>query len=250
MKRFRLLLASMLFALMLMLPLTNSAWAQEDSGATEDTTETDSTGTDPAETDTTSTDEATEDSRSGRPTQEEIDARIQSRIDAREERLTAAEERRIAGRCTGAQNKLQGAITRAENVESARMSAYDNVSAKLSQMVDRLDAASIDTTDLVAQVAEFDSMVTQFYADFDTYQQALADAAAMDCEENAEGFVAALEEARSLLEQLKTDASAIKEHVRTNILTTLGEIKDSLASDTTDGDESGAEDAASEGEGN
>lgn len=138
---------------------------------------------------------------------------------------------RTADRCEAAQEKILTAIDRVSTAVSGRLEKYDGMTSRIQTVIDRLDAAGIDTATLATQLETFEAIIAEFSANYDLYEQALDDAAYINCTDDAEGFLLALDEARDLRTDLVSSVAGIRSHVRDAIIQTLNEIKDSLGSD-------------------
>ncbi len=149
-----------------------------------------------------------------------------------EEQITIAQQQRVASRCAAAQTKLDSAVQKAQEVETNRSDAYANIVTKLNSLVLRLQASSIDTTALEAQIAAFDNEVSAFFNAFETYQLALSDAAEVDCESDTESFLLALQDARQQNALLKQSAMNLRTYVKDTIGGTLEDIRSTLDSGT------------------
>jgi hypothetical protein len=169
------------------------------------------------------------DTTSVNPTAEERKA-------AREEKfmdkVTSTRKNRVAARCAGAQTKLSAIITAGETVKTNRQEKYTRLTAKLDSIVTRLAATDADTALLETQVAEVKQLVADFNLTYDNHLTALKDAADLNCEEDTEGFLLALEEAKSQRGEAKAAAMDIREYVTKNILITLQDIKSSFAANS------------------
>ncbi len=165
---------------------------------------------------------------------EERDARKAERKERIEERVDQARLTQAAARCTGAQNALEAAVNRVEGVQTRRTEQYGKISEKLNGLTNRIRATDIDTTNLEAQIEQFDTLVQEFYAELNVYYLALSDASEMDCEADAEAFLLAVEDARESVPTLKDMAKAIRSQVRDTIVSTLRSIADELSNKTSD----------------
>ena len=220
--------ALMVIAMLMLIPVVGLSYAQDDDDDDDESIE-------------TTTVEQTNETGSQADRRAEQEARKLERQQAVEAVIDQVRQTRVSQRCAAAQGKISAAVTRADSLEQNRTTIYNTVSTKLSGLVDRLNAAEVDTTVLAEQVTAYDSVVAEFFALLDNYQLALSDAAGIDCEEDTEGFILALDDARKLREQLKTKAQEIRSWVRDTIVPTLMDIKDSLSQDSSDqgeGDES------------
>lgn len=163
--------------------------------------------------------------------------RRQQREADRAEAIDSFRLERTTERCAATQDKFQTAMTRAAEIKSNRADKYAAITAKLENIITRLDVSGIDSSELSGQVAVLGDMVSEFKGLFDIYQLALEDAASIDCVTDTEGFILALDEARSLRDDLKTGSAEIKTYIRGTIIDTLNKIKQALNSDDSAGEE-------------
>ncbi len=215
MNKYKTPILTLVMAAMLLMPVASVSHAQGEDEPEEVETSTEST--------------TVETERSPEERAAELEARKEERRSRIEAEVSETKEQRVAGRCNGAQQKLAKALSRSETVETNRTDAYAKISEKLNTLVNRLIAAEVDTALLEEQIEEYDTLVNEFFILLDSYQQALTDATEVDCEEDTEGFLLALEDARATLDDLKAKSKAIRSQVRDTIVATLNDIKDSLS---------------------
>lgn len=214
------LLLSMSAAMLLVVSMPAVVRAQTDN--VNDQTDT-ATTTDADTTDSTAADRA-----AGRAAR--IDAYKTQVSDA----ITATEERRIAAACKAAQTVISRLQTNLEEAITKRTRVYNNVTEKLKTIVERLQAASVDTNELETAITEMERQIAAVLDMVRTYQATLFDLAEMDCEADPAGFKAALAVARQQRTELVSLAQTLREYITVTIKDILQRLRDSLASDTTD----------------
>jgi len=212
-----------------MLPLT--VYAQEPIDPTITTQQTDS------EEEPSSDDSVTK--------REERLARYKEKL---EERLSAAEERKIRNSCKAAQVITGKLAQNADTVRAVRERAYTQVNEKLTNLVEKLQAASVDTTELEAAIESMAEITEEFFAAMEEYQTAIDDLSAMDCEENPEEFKAALEEAKRLRVTVISSSQSLRKYANETLKPILQSIRAELSGeedgiDTTNTDDSNEQDA-------
>lgn len=165
----------------------------------------------------------------------------QARIDAFKERvttrLTAAQERRIANACKAAQGKVTSLQNNLTTAVEKRRSAYANVSDKLEEIVRKLQAASVDTTELEAAITEMNRQAAAVVSAIESYSATLADLAGMDCEADPQGFQAALTVAREQRTALVGQVQGLRDYINGTIKPNLQAIREQLTNDSANGSE-------------
>jgi hypothetical protein len=124
--------------------------------------------------------------------------------------------------------RIQALSTQAGTIREVRELVYDNLTKRLDAMVLRLQNNQIDAAKLETANTELDAKIAEFFTDFDSYQSALEDAGAMDCQTDPSGFFVALQDARMQRKDLITEAKAIRMFVRDNIRKVFAEVKKSI----------------------
>lgn len=152
-------------------------------------------------------------------------------------KLTTVEEARFKERCKAAQGTVGALITRFGTGVIKRTKAYENLSHRLEDLIPKLKAANINTTELEQQKTELDAKIATYNTDLAAYKQALNDLKAFDCVTDPTGFKAALEAARTAHAALMTDATAIRSYVVDTIKPTLSEIRTQLQDKKSNGQE-------------
>ncbi len=161
---------------------------------------------------------------------ETIKNRIEARRTALKTALDQARKDRITARCEAAQAKLETRQESANQVLVNRKERYSKIQSRLDKLISRLDAAEIDTAALSLVDTQLDELIADFQVDFNNYVVALSDAASIDCVADTEGFVAAIEDARTQLNTSKEGAMAIRALIQNDIKTALTDIKTALVS--------------------
>ena len=158
--------------------------------------------------------------------------KLQDRLDARKQKqalnLSAADSARIASRCVNAQGKIRSLEGRVQGIETSRLQSYANIKSRLDKLVDKLKANNVDTTNLVANIAQYGVKTDTFFNLLTEYKQATADMGAMDCTTDAEGFQASLMSARDALATLRTSAEDIRSYLKNDVQQTLKTIRQQL----------------------
>jgi hypothetical protein len=215
MKKFKLLAAASL-ALLLSLGWTPILMAQ--SGESDQTEQTEQTT---------------------KPSVEEIKARVEERKAKHKLALGEAQKKILALKCKRAQGLINGLSQKASALQTNRARVYDDITDRLTKLIEKLQAKGADTTELEENLAEYKTKVGAFKTNLAAYKLALEDMKDMDCIEDPEGFKASLEEARDIRDAMKEDAKAIRQYVVTVIKETLKEIRAALAEGATSTERTG-----------
>lgn len=157
-----------------------------------------------------------------------LEERLAKRKAELEQKLTAAQEARLKTRCKAAQGLLKAAEVRIKGVETRRMTAYEKLISRLSELSTKLKGQGVDTTELDAQLTELQTSIDAFKAQIEEYKQSVSDLAAMDCTADPEAFKASLEAARAARAEAVEAAKEIHDYVLGTIKETLKEIKSQL----------------------
>lgn len=205
----KLLLGAALAAPFLMI---NVASAQQDSGRmTTQSTET-------AQTTTTEPQPLTAEQKSA----------VKQRMDKRKAEVkalvSAAEKQRIQRNCKNAQGKLSSLRGRITGIETSRAQVHDNLVTRLKKVSEKAGTTS-EGTELTAQIATLEEMITKFKLDLAEYRLVVGDLADSDCAADGEAFKDALVQAREAQKKVQADAIEIKKYVNDTIKPTLLAIK-------------------------
>ncbi len=165
--------------------------------------------------------------------------RLQQYKDKLQDKLTVAQERRIQGACKAAQTITTKLAANIERVRANRKSAYDNVNSKLKEVVAKIRATDVDTTELDAAIVTLKSKMDAFMGAVDTYQTTVSDLSEMDCQADPSAFKAALESAKSQRVALVSSSQDIRLYVNNTIKPILKTIKDTLQANRDKTDQAG-----------
>ncbi len=165
------------------------------------------------------------------------DARIKALKETLKVKLATAEKKKIQDKCQGAQGKTSSVIGRFKGIETSRGEVHKNLLNRLNELVTKLKAKSVDTTELEAAITVLNTKIETFSTDLATYKQSVADLKAIDCKTNPDDFKTALMAARTNLEKVRTDAKDIHTYLKETIKPILKELRDVLEpkTETTDG---------------
>lgn len=157
-----------------------------------------------------------------------LEERLTERKEALSTRLTTAQTTRLAARCEAAQAKI---TTHREKVASGitnRTTAYTNIQTKLNDLATKLKS-KVDTTQLEAELEVLDQKISDFSTAVTTFQQTLADLKEVKCTEDASGFRASLDAAKTEQTAVSNAAKAVRTQVQDVIKPLLQAIRTELA---------------------
>lgn len=177
----------------------------------------------------TSLDETVEQRSNERGQEESAQDRINRIKNNSADKITAAEERRIEARCSNAQNRIQQLQTRQNAAIENRQELYLRVSSRLTEIVQKLQAANVDTTELEVAVDEMTSTITESLNFIEEYTQSLADISDMDCAADPQGFKALLDNSRKNRVEILSGYSEIQVVKNEKVKPILQSIRESLS---------------------
>lgn len=219
MRRFKIIVTGLgLFALMIVSSFgVSSVFAQDEDDATSSQT------------------------RSGRDTgQTERGATREERASERRTERSAVisedREARVIAKCEGVQTSVSNRIENESVRFKKRSGTYVNLQEKLAVLSDRFEVSEVDTTELDSLIEELNRLIADFNETFTNYGYALSDMTAIDCSENVEEFLLALEDGRVYIDELKQKAAAIRVYITENIVFELNSIKTELKADSAESD--------------
>lgn len=143
-------------------------------------------------------------------------------------KLTNAQKVRLQTKCKAAQGLMAPIKSKVTGYEQGRGEVYSKVVTRLKDVSIKVKAKGISTTELDAAITTLEGKVTTFNTDIAIYKQAVSDLTDMECTTDPEAFQASLQEARSALEKVKSDATDIRSYVKDTIKPILLTIKGQL----------------------
>jgi len=145
---------------------------------------------------------------------------------------TVAEQIKIKANCKAAQVKGRILSTQITQKIALRSAAYVAVTVNIDNLINDLNAANVDTTELQTESDALQKLITTYGTDLKVYQDNITDMNAVDCVADPVGFKAALEAARASQATVLKDIKAIRAYVNDTIKPTLQAI---ITSNTTNG---------------
>jgi hypothetical protein len=161
-----------------------------------------------------------------RATQRE--ARIRALKEKKDGRIAASEERIIESRCRSAQVVVDKLQSRLNKVVDNRREKYSNLTSRLNELMQKLQLAGVDTTELEAAIVEIELISTSALTTIETYYTNLSDLATMDCESDPAGFKALIDEARSKRVEIVSLQGTLKSSINEKVKPILQSIRSNL----------------------
>lgn len=168
--------------------------------------------------------------------QEKLEERVANDKSRLGNRLSAADETRIKGKCKAAQNLISAYSKKVDNFETSRQGVYTKITDRLTTLSQKLETAG--RTDDVASIQThkdaLQAKIDEVYAAIDDFQVALSDMSEIDCTADPTAFQAVLESARSYRATVNEKTKAVREYYAQTLVKALAVIKNNLATSKPD----------------
>jgi peptidoglycan hydrolase CwlO-like protein len=181
------------------------------------------------DTTTTTTSQQTDDTQKA-----ELQTRVQKRKESLKTKLTTVEQKRLQTKCKNSQGLISSLKGRITGIETSRAQVYTNLVDRLNNLQSKLDTKGADTAELKTEITTLQTKIDTFKTDLAAYKQSVSDTAALDCTTDPTGFKASLEDSRTGLTKVRTDAQDIKTYVNDTIKPTLKKIRATLSGEKQD----------------
>lgn len=139
-----------------------------------------------------------------------IDQRVAARIASYKVSLTASEKASLISKCVLAQSALTDVKAKDQKAEAQRLQTYSDLAKKMSYLVDNLSAQGVDASELLSSQNKFVVAINTYLLDVENYKAAMDDAINVGCQNEPEGFMASVDDARQLRGRARSDISSIK----------------------------------------
>lgn len=149
--------------------------------------------------------------------------------------VTTSETSKTKLRCSVAQANAKNLAARLGTVQKNRAAGYDNILKVLNTLATNLDKQAFETTALQENITTLQTKVDAYKASMTTYQQAVSDAATVDCVADPTAFIAALQTARTAHGAVITQIADIRTYVTNTVKPTLQIIRTQIADGQTTG---------------
>jgi hypothetical protein len=170
------------------------------------------------------------------PRTEPTESSLEDRQEARRQQLTAqissAESEKIVNVCSAAQAKIKSASDRASGVYEVRKNRYDQITAKLLSLSERVKNQGLDTQALDQQLTTLQTQIDDFFVSFDDHRQAVSDTLEINCQTDPAAFKLALEDAREKRKKMIAQSKQISATIKDSIKPVLQDLKQQLSANT------------------
>jgi hypothetical protein len=136
--------------------------------------------------------------------------RIAQRKEALKISLTELQTQILTSKCGAAQETLKNIESKDKLKADARKQTYTNMSAKINDIITKIQKQGIDTNALKSAQTQFNVAANEYLIDSDAYVVALDDSVTMKCSVDPGGIEATLLSARQYRTLLVNDSSQIK----------------------------------------
>lgn len=133
------------------------------------------------------------------------------REETRDQKREEAQEQRMEKRCEVVGTLVDKRISIFEQNKGNHVENYNKLKTRLSGIATKLNDKGFDTTELVADLATFDSMVKEYAAKYMSFIETLKSSKEVVCGESDGAYKNKLEESKSMLKELKQMRAHIRE---------------------------------------
>lgn len=166
---------------------------------------------------------------------QERQARIEQYKQTVTDRLSAAEQTRIAGVCSTAQTRVERLQSGFNAAINNRQRTYESLVDKLALVSDQIQLTGVDTAVLDTYITQMQLDAQEIVSSMSLYQQVLADVAGIDCEADVDGFQSALTVARTTRGELKSSSQELRVYINETIRPEIESLKLQIVDNTTEG---------------
>lgn len=160
--------------------------------------------------------------------QAELKKRVDERKARLKTRLDATTKQRLATKCTPAQQKLSEFRGRVTKNDQAYLGKYDAFIKRLEKLEAKLDEEGIKSSELLNQVGELKVKYQALVDAIENMKTSVEDAKSVDCKTDPEGFKAALDDARTQAEAVKSARGDLENYIKTTLKPTIQALKEQL----------------------
>jgi len=115
--------------------------------------------------------------------------------------------------CGAIETKIDEKITKFNTNQQGHVVAFGNLKTRITNLIARLDAKSIDTTKLKADQTQLNVLIEKFNTDYAAYIAKLQETQTSSCGKSSGQFRTTLKEARALLPVVRADIAAVKDYM-------------------------------------
>ncbi|EKE16406.1 MAG: hypothetical protein ACD_11C00018G0042 [uncultured bacterium] len=160
---------------------------------------------------------------------EERKAAIEAKKTEWQENIAAKKEELQQKRCEVAQKRISTKFGQLENNRKMYQTVYANMNSRLTRLVQRLDEAKLDTTQLKTDLATLNTMIEKLHTDYAAFATEFKGTETAACEKTKVEFKNQFTEARAKTAQIKKDRTAIKDFFNSTIKPELQSLKAEIA---------------------
>lgn len=176
-------------------------------------------------------DEMLEGGKTGQITNEIRDvkrAELEEKQAERQELMVQRKDALAQKKCELAQKRISTKAGQLENNRKMYQQVYGNMGSRLTRLVERLDGAGLDTTNLKAKIMTLGTMTQKLYTDYDLFISEFKGTESAACDKTKEEFKIQFEGVRAQVALIKKDRAAIKDFFNNDIKTELQALKAQL----------------------
>jgi DNA repair exonuclease SbcCD ATPase subunit len=143
-------------------------------------------------------------------------ATIKQRIEVRQEGNAQIKVQQRIQVCDSSDTKLDQTIIRYNTNGQRKKTQYQQVSARLKSVVERLKSAGVDTSQLELMIPELDQKIAEFNTDIDALVSQLHEVKELPCDES-ETFQLEINSTRAQQQLIRSDIEDIKTYYRDTV---------------------------------
>jgi hypothetical protein len=134
----------------------------------------------------------------------------------------------VTTKCQMVVSRISVKMANFNNGQTRRVTAYNNLKARISNIISKLDQKGIDTSDLKADLVMLDTKTQKLATDYGTYIARLQETGSYICGKSQGQFMTKLAEAKKLLATVKADVLDIKSFYSTAIRPVIIKLQNAL----------------------
>lgn len=146
-------------------------------------------------------------------------------------------EKFTAERCSKIQERIREREGNFDGAEGKHSKVYANLIERLNKFVARFDEKGLDTSAIKGHLAELQSKIDKFKADYAAYISKLKESKNFTCGHSEGDFKATMVDAKALLKTVHADAAEIRTFVRETIFVDIKALKDQLPKEVDEDDD-------------
>lgn len=144
-------------------------------------------------------------------------ARVEEREEKREEEAAERKEKREAKRCEVVQELVSKRIEIFKKTKTNHQENYDKLVSRLNEVVLKLQAKGLDTTELSTDLATLETMIAEYKTKYESFVAQLDATGTVACGETSDVYKAKLEESKALVQELRQMRVKIRDFYLTEV---------------------------------